>query len=117
MLTMDVRHPDIEKFITMKADLTKVTGANVSVKMHDDFMQAVEADTEYTLRWPIEASVEDAKVVRTVRAKAIFDLIAQQAWQTAEPGLLFWDTITRRLPLHCYEGFETVTTNPCGEIP
>jgi ribonucleoside-diphosphate reductase alpha chain len=117
MLSMDVRHPDIEKFIEMKKDLSKVTGANVSVKVTDDFMRAVEADEEYTLRWPVNALVESCKITRTVRAREIFTLIAETACATAEPGVLFWDTIERNLPLNGYRGFGVVSTNPCGEIP
>lgn len=113
MLTMDVRHPDIEQFITMKADLTKVTGANVSVKMTDEFMRAVEADEEYTLRWPVDARVKDAKTTKVVRAKEVFKLIAEMACNNAEPGLLFWNTIELNLPLNYYAGFEVISTNPC----
>lgn len=143
MLTMDVRHPDIEKFITMKRDLTKVTGANVSVKVSDDFMRAVEADEEFTLRWPVEAPLVDetyvydsdfdpqfngperivetrvrkaAKVQRTVKARNIFNLIAETATATAEPGFLYWDTAVKNLPLANYPGFAPTSTNPCGEI-
>lgn len=129
LISMDVRHPDIEKFITMKKDLTKVTGANISVKVSDEFMRAVENDEPFVLRFPIDAEITlrregdnwvvDAPpgvVTKVVRAKDIFHLIAETAAQTAEPGLLFWDTATNNLPLHCYPGFEAVTTNPCGEI-
>ena len=128
MLTMDVRHPDIEQFITMKKDLTKVTGANVSVKVTDDFMRAVETDSQFLLRWPVEATVDPyredfpegtvfPKVTRWVRARDIFNLIAETATQTAEPGLLYWDTIKRNLPLDGYPGYATEATNPCGEVP
>lgn len=124
MITMDVRHPDIEKFITMKDDLTKVTGANVSVKVSDEFMRAVVNDEQFVLRWPVEATVDNgygydekipgtAKVQRAVRARDIFKLIASQANKTAEPGVLFWDTIKKNLPLDYYPGFETISTNPC----
>lgn len=134
MLTMDVRHPDIEKFIAMKADLTKVTGANVSVRVTDAFMRAVENDEEFTLRWPVEApsfaewceeseyalrDIHAAKVERVVKARDVFNQIADQAAKTAEPGVLFWDTIQKNLPLDFYrkEGFKTTSTNPCGELP
>lgn len=119
MLTMDARHPDIEKFITMKADLTKVTGANVSVRVTDDFMQAVKDDGAILLHWPIGTDLVKKRFERPAKAREIFNLIAAQACQTAEPGLLFWDTIQKNLPLDYYRayGFETLCTNPCGELP
>jgi ribonucleotide reductase alpha subunit len=113
MITLDVRHPDVEQFIRMKEDLTKVTGANVSVKVADDFMRAVENDESYVLHFPVGAAVGERQFERTVRAREIFDLIAQTANQTAEPGVLYWDTIKNNLPLDAYPGFETVSTNPC----
>ena len=117
MITMDVKHPDIQKFVTMKADLTKVTGANVSVKISDEFMQAVEADREFELCFPVDA--EDPKYRTSVNARELWDLIVESATKTAEPGLMMWDNIVNNLPAHCYKdvGFETLTTNPCGEIP
>jgi ribonucleoside-diphosphate reductase alpha chain len=117
MITLDVRHPDIEKFVTMKHDLTKVTGANVSVKISDDFMRAVENNESFTLQFPVDSN--SPTFTKEVDAKAIWDLIVNSATKTAEPGLMMWDTITRELPAHCYKehGFETITTNPCGEIP
>jgi ribonucleoside-diphosphate reductase alpha chain len=119
MISIDVRHPDVEKFITMKKDLTKVTGANVSVRVTSDFMRAVEQDAEFTLQFPVNVPVEEATVVRTVRAKDIFTLIAETACSTAEPGVLFWDEITSTQALNSYveHGFEVLSTNPCGEIP
>lgn len=117
MITLDVRHPDIEQFIQMKKNLTKVTGANVSVKVSDDFMQAVERDEQYTLHFPVGAPIGERLFEETVRARDIFNLIAETANASAEPGFLFWDTITRNLPLEGYPGFKTVSTNPCGEIP
>lgn len=117
MLTLDVRHPDVEAFIAMKADLTKVTGANVSVKVTDAFMRAVEADAAFTLQWPVDVPLAEATVTREVRAREVFALIARMANQNAEPGLLFWDRITVTQPLAYYTGFALVSTNPCGEIP
>lgn len=116
MITMDVRHPDIEKFITMKHDLTKVTGANVSIKLRDDFMQAVRDEKEYTLRWPIDS--DNPKIIKTVDAKYIWSLIVESATKTAEPGALFWDTMLNNLPAQCYAdvGFNHVSTNPCSEL-
>jgi len=123
MISMDVRHPDIENFITMKQNLAKVTGANVSVKIRDDFMEAVEADGDYELRWPVDSdpisNLSAPSVRRTIKAKELWDKIVESATKTAEPGLLMWDNILNELPAQCYadDGFETVTTNPCGEIP
>lgn len=117
MLTMDVRHPDIDKFVTMKLDKTQVTGANVSVKLTDDFMLAVENDTEFTLRWPVNSPTP--KVTRVIRARDLWELIVKTATESAEPGLMMWDNILKMLPAHCYAdvGFETIGTNPCGELP
>lgn len=116
MITIDVRHPDIFKFVTMKKDLTKVTGANVSIKLRDDFMEAVEADKEYMLQWPVDA--EEPKITRAIRAKELWELITETATTTAEPGLLMWDNVIRMLPAHFYKkfGFETITCNPCSEL-
>jgi ribonucleoside-diphosphate reductase alpha chain len=118
MLTIDVSHPDIEKFIGMKSDLGQVTGANVSVKLTDDFMQAVEDDGMFDLTYEFDSS-EYEPIRRTVRARDIWDAIIKNATEHAEPGLLMWDTIKRRSPADCYAdyGFETICTNPCSEIP
>lgn len=115
MISMDVRHPDIEKFITMKKDLTKVTGANISVKISDDFMKAVKSEGMYTQEWPIGS--EEPLYEKRVDAKKIWNLIVELATSTAEPGVLMWDNIVNNLPAHSYPQFKTVTTNPCGEIP
>lgn len=112
MLTMDVRHPDIEKFITCKLNKTKVTGANISVRVHDSFMKAVDEDKEFDLCFPVDS----ANVVRTVKAKDIWNLIAETNRTSAEPGIIFWDTITRELPANEYSQFKTICTNPCSEI-
>ena len=113
MISMDIRHPDIEKFITMKHDLEKVTGANVSVKISDDFMHAVEADGEFTLQYPVDS--ETPSVVRHIAAKTLWNTIVESATNTAEPGILMWDNITKNLPAEAYkdQGFRTLTTNPC----
>ena len=113
MISMDVSHPDIEKFIEMKHDLTKVTGANVSVKITDDFMLAVKEGRPYTLRW--EGDI-DGKYTKTVKAIDIWNKIVKSATETAEPGILMWDNIIKNLPAHEYDQFKTRTTNPCGEI-
>ena len=120
MITMDVRHPDIEEFVKMKHDLTKVTGANVSVKLSDDFMEAVENDSEFLLRFPVEVSSdEEVKFTKLINARELWATIVESATKTAEPGLLMWDNIRKNLPADCYveDGFETICTNPCAEIP
>ena len=117
MITMDVRHPDIEMFATMKRDLTKVTGANVSIKISDDFMEAVESGGTFNLHFPVGA--ENPTFTKEIDARELWDTIVDSATTTAEPGLMMWDNIINNLPAHCYQdlGFKTVTTNPCGEIP
>jgi len=117
MITMDVRHPDIEKFVTMKHDLTKVTGANVSVKISDDFMNAVKNKQSFTLQFPIGS--KNPRFTKEVDATSLWNIIVSSATNNAEPGLMMWDNITKELPAHCYseQGFKTITTNPCGEIP
>lgn len=118
MLTISVDHPEIETFIHIKRDLKKVTGANISIRLTDSFMDAVRSDKEYTLRWPVESKVEDAKVTKVVKAKEVWDQIIDAAWSSAEPGLLFWDTVRKNTPTEAYvdQGFGSVSTNPCGEI-
>ena len=119
MITMDIRHPDIEKFITMKHNLAKVTGANVSVKITDDFMSAVESNNSFALRYPVDADGSNYKVAKKIEAKNLWNLIVESATKTAEPGILMWDNITKYLPAESYSdnGFKTVCTNPCSEIP
>ncbi len=116
MITMDIRHPDIASFVTMKRDLTKVTGANVSVLITDEFMQAVERDDEWLCRWPIEADTKTAQVTKRLKAKELWRLINESAVMSAEPGLIFWDNYRNNLPAHNYPGFETISTNPCSEL-
>lgn len=114
MLTMDIRHPDIEKFITMKQDLTKVTGANVSIKINDEFMKAVENDENYCQYWPLQEGYKSLhKHYQWAPARKVWDLIVNSATKTAEPGILMWDNITKNLPAHCYPDFKTIATNPC----
>jgi len=114
MVTMDVHYPDIAKFITMKMDKTKVTGANVSVRYSDEFMQAVVDDKEYEQRWPVDS--KNPKLRRMVRAREVWDLAIQCATDSAEPGAIFWNTITEYLPANSYPKFKTISTNPCSEI-
>ncbi len=118
MISMDVRHPDIEQFVKMKHDLTKVTGANVSVKITNDFMQAVEADKTYEL--PISSWFRTIlTTTQEVKAREVWNQIVKSATETAEPGILMWDNICDNLPANEYkeEGFATICTNPCAEIP
>jgi len=117
MITMDVRHPDIERFVTMKHDLAKVTGANVSVKISDSFMAAVENNESFTLQFPVNS--DNPKLTRMVSAKKLWDMIVESATKTAEPGILMWDNIVDYLPAESYkeQGFKTICTNPCSEIP
>jgi ribonucleoside-diphosphate reductase alpha chain len=117
MISMDVRHPDVMEFIKMKHDLTKVTGANVSVRITDDFMNAVMNDEDYELHFPVGAAVPQYTTI--VKARDVWQDIVESATKTAEPGILMWDNITKNLPAESYsaQGFKTLTTNPCGEIP
>lgn len=114
MITMDVAHPDIEHFVTMKQDLMKVTGANVSVRLSDEFMEAVTKNEMYTHRWPINSKKPQFK--SSVRAKDLWDVIIKCAHNTAEPGLIFWDRQHNYSTSSVYPGFENVSTNPCSEI-
>ncbi len=114
MLTMDIAHPDIEEFVTIKQDLTKITGANISIRLSDEFMRAVVTDSEYTLRWPIES--EKPTHVKTIRAKSLWDTIIKCAHNTAEPGLIFWDRQHYYSTSSIYPGFKNSSTNPCSEI-
>lgn len=113
MLTMDVHHPDVEAFATMKSDKKKVTGANVSVRLSDEFLIAVANNEQYEQRWPCEGT---PKFTQRVNARQVWDTIIKNATFTAEPGLIFWDRMTRRLPAHSYPQFKSVSTNPCSEI-
>jgi len=113
MITMDVRHPDIVQFTLMKRDLAKVTGANVSIRLTDEFMHAVEKDEDWECRWPIESQ---ASIKRVVRARDLWRMINESAVKSAEPGLLFWDNYLNNLPAESYSQFKTISTNPCSEI-
>lgn len=110
MISISVHHPSIERFVTIKNDGKSITGANISVRLTDEFLTAVKNDTEYELRWPVEGHPQ---VSRMVSARKIWNLIIHSAWFRAEPGLLFWDNILRESPADCYEGFQTISTNPC----
>lgn len=140
MLTLSIMHPDIEEFIEKKQDLTKVTGANISVKVSDSFMKAVEEKTDYLLRYPIDAEVDNEKYmideypydvliditedqpsnnkcyIKKVNAKRLWDKLIHCAWNTAEPGIIFEDRMHDYAPDGVYEDYKMVSTNPCGEI-
>ena len=116
MLTIDIAHPDVEDFVCIKQDLTKVTGANISVRLSDEFMKAVVEDKEYTHRWPIDAPIAEAKYVKTIKAKELWETIITCAHNTAEPGLIFWDRQHWYSTSSVYPGFENSSTNPCSEI-
>lgn len=119
METCDVRHPDIETFIDIKQDKTKVTGANVSVRVTDEFMEAVEADANFTLRWPVKSGLSAAKFTKTLTARSLWKKMMHAAWASAEPGVLYWDTVTKYSMADEFadKGFETICTNPCSELP
>lgn len=118
MQTISVNHPEIEAFINIKRDLKKVTGANISIRLNDEFMKAVKNEKDYTLRWPVESTVKDAKVTKEIKALDIWNQIIDSAWTSAEPGLLFWDTVKKHTPSDIYGAFghNSISTNPCGEI-
>ena len=132
MLSMSINHPDIEEFITKKQDLTKVTGANISVKVTDEFMQAVVKDEEYFLRYPVNLSdslmrlysLENYELnklneinrgfVKKVRARELWNTLMHCAWNTAEPGIMFEGAMHNYSPDGVYPDFKMVGTNPCG---
>lgn len=134
MLSMSINHPDIEEFITKKQDLTKVTGANISVKVTDEFMKAVENDEDYILTFPVDSrlapedvqghteynklyhSPYDSTLFKRVKARELWNTLMHCAWNTAEPGIMFEDAM-HNSPDGIYEDFKMVSTNPCGEIP
>jgi ribonucleoside-diphosphate reductase alpha chain len=116
MLSISVHHPQVLDFVKIKRDLTKVTGANISVRITDEFMNAVKGDGDYQQRWPVDA--EHPEIQQTVNAKEVWAEIIKSAHASAEPGILFWDTATKMTPADIYtdEGFGSTSTNPCGEI-
>jgi ribonucleoside-diphosphate reductase alpha chain len=117
MLSISIKHPDAQHFIDAKMDGTKVTGANVSVRIDDEFMRAVKSNSEYKQQYPIHS--DDPLYTKTINAKEVWDKIIHNAWKSAEPGILFWDTVINESIPDSYAdlGFRTVSTNPCGEIP
>ncbi|MBR9846018.1 MAG: adenosylcobalamin-dependent ribonucleoside-diphosphate reductase [Algicola sp.] len=117
MLSVSINHPDSEDFIDAKLEQGKVTGANVSVRIDDEFMKAVKANSTYTQKYPIFSN--NPKFSKTIEADKLWKKIVHNAWKSAEPGILFWDTIINESVPDCYAdlGYKTVSTNPCGEIP
>lgn len=117
MLSVSIKHPDSEAFIDAKMTEGKVTGANVSVRIDDEFMHAVENNAEYVQKYPVDS--DEPKFDKKIDAVALWRKIVHNAWKSAEPGVLFWDTIIRESVPDCYAdlGFRTISTNPCGEIP
>ncbi len=117
MLSVSIKHPEAESFIDAKMTEGKVTGANVSVKIDDAFMRAVVSDSTYVQQYPIDS--ENPIERKEILARQLWKKIVHNAWKSAEPGILFWDTILRESVPDCYasQGFRTVSTNPCGEIP
>jgi ribonucleoside-diphosphate reductase alpha chain len=114
MITMDIAHPDIEQFITVKQDLSKITGANISVRLSDEFMLAVTEGSPYTLRFPVESA--NPLYTKVIQARDLWNLIVRCAHSTAEPGLIFWDRQHNYSTSSVYPGFKNVSTNPCSEI-
>ncbi len=114
MITIDIAHPDVEQFITVKQDLSKITGANISIRLSDEFMNAVSSDKNFTLRWPIDAA--KPKFSKVVKARDLWNTIIKCAHNTAEPGLIFWDRQHYYSTSSVYPEFKNVSTNPCSEI-
>lgn len=114
MITMDIAHPDVKEFITIKQDLKKVTGANISIRLSDEFMQAVSNNTTYTHRWPINSA--EPEVTKEINARELWDTVVTSAHNTAEPGLIFWDRQHKYSTSSVYPGYENISTNPCSEI-
>ncbi len=117
MLSISIKHPDSEKFIDAKLEQGKITGANISVKISDEFMRCVVENKPFVQQYPIDS--DNPSIVKEIDARTLWNKIIENAWSSAEPGVLFWDTIARESVPDCYSdfGFKTVSTNPCGEIP
>ena len=133
MLSMDINHPDILEFIRIKQDLTKVTGANISIKLNDEFMKAVENDEDYILRFPCDYIPENKEYledepynelrtvlpniyIKRIKAKEYWDEIIKSAHASAEPGLMFWDNILDNDPAAVYKQYKPISSNPCGRM-
>lgn len=116
LMSISVHHPEVETFIKIKKDKTKVTGANISIRISDKFMKAVKENKTYIQQWPIDS--DNPQIKREVNAKEVWDKIIDSAWASAEPGVLFWDNAIKNTPSDIYkeEGYGSISTNPCGEI-
>jgi len=115
MITMDIKHPDAEQFALIKQDLKKITGANISLRISDEFMEAVEKNTEFVQQWPIDSN--HPEVVKTINAQDLWNKIVKCAHNTAEPGLIFWDRHHHYSTSSIYPNWKNSSTNPCGELP
>ena len=117
MQSISVHHPEVLTFANIKKDRTKVTGANISIRLTDEFLKAVYSDSKYEQRWPVDS--KEPKIKNKVSAREVWRQIIENAHDNAEPGLLFWDNVIQNSPADCYpeEGFETISTNPCSELP
>jgi len=115
MISISVHHPEIETFIKIKKNKTKVTGANISIRLSDEFMNAVKSETTYEQRWPVDSKTP--KIKHQVDAKHIWNQIIESAWESAEPGILFWDNIIKNGAADAYKEYESKSTNPCAELP
>ena len=117
MLSVSIKHPDSEEFIDAKLEDGRINDANISVKITDEFMKAVQNDEEFVQQFPIDSNDPISKKV--IKAKKLWDKIVENAWKSAEPGILFWDNIIKNSPADSYadEGYATIATNPCGELP
>jgi ribonucleoside-diphosphate reductase alpha chain len=119
METIDVSHPDIEQFITIKQDRKRVTGANVSIRVTDKFMKCVAENKPFTLQWPVDVPLKEARLALEINAKDLWNKMMFAAWDSAEPGIIYWDTVIRNSMSDEFadKGFKTVCTNPCSELP
>ena len=115
MLTLNIMHPQSPDFAVIKNDDKRITGANISLRLTNEFLNAVEKKEKITLRWPVDS--DNPKITKEVDARELWKTIIHSAWLRAEPGLLFWDNIIKNSPSDCYENFKTICTNPCSEIP
>lgn len=114
MITISINHPDVEDFITIKEDLKKVTGANISIRLTDEFMLAVEDDKDFILKFPVDS--DTPKITKTIKARKLWDTIIKCAWTSAEPGLMFWDNHINHSTSSQYIDYQDITSNPCSEI-
>lgn len=118
MITISVHHPEVLNFANAKRETEKITGANLSIRLSDKFLEAVDKDEEYEQRWPVEAEDGEPVISYKVNAREVWRQIIQNSWRSGEPGLLLWDTVIRESPADCYseQGFKSTSTNPCSEL-